>query len=124
MPITEMYFNDGILFAREQGRIEKVDAKRFAEQVLLHASKHSGPIAAVVDALDVKYISTDARKTFVRASTIPNFAFSAVAAKDAITVQTARVIGSMSQDGHTYIFATLEEAWDFALSRIKSARVG
>src|SRR5690606_6700923 len=123
MPITEMYFNDGILFAREQGRIEKVDAKRFAEQILHYASKHSGPIATVIDALDVKYISTDARKTFVRASTIPNCAFSAVAAKDAITVQTARVIGSMSQDGHTYIFATLEEAWDFALSRIKSARV-
>lgn len=124
MPITEMYFNDGILFAREQGRIEKQDAKRFAEQILHYASKHSGPVAAVIDALEVNYISTDARKIFVRVSSVPNFAFSSVAAKDAITVQTARVLGSMSQDGHTYIFATLEDAWDFALSRIKSTRVG
>ncbi|MEQ8676989.1 MAG: hypothetical protein RLP44_14970 [Aggregatilineales bacterium] len=123
MPITEMYFNDGILFVREQGRIEKQDAKRFAEQILHCASKHSGPIAAVIDALEVNYISTDARKIFVRASTLPNFSFSAVAARDAITAQTARVIGSMSQDGHTYIFPTLEDAWDYALSRIKSARV-
>jgi len=124
MPITEMRFNDGILFVREIGRIEKEDAKHFAEMVAHYAANHPTPIGTVIDATQVKFITTDARKVFVRTSLLPKFAFSAIAAEDLVTVQTARIIGNMAEDGHSYIFPSLEEAWDFALSRIKSAGVG
>ncbi len=122
MPITQMYFNDGILFVKEEGRIEKQDARRFTEQIAHHAANCPTPVGAVIDAMDVRFISTKARKIFVRASTIPRFAFSAVAAENMVSVQTARVISTMSQDGHTYIFSNVEDAWDFALTRIKGAR--
>ena len=124
MPITKMTFENGIAFVREEGRIEKADAKHFAEFIAHHAANHPTPIGCVIDAMNVKFISIDARKIFVRASTIQNFTFSAVAAKDVVSRQTARIIGHMAQDGHTYTFATLDDAWAFAHERLGLAGAG
>lgn len=118
MPIVDMKFEDGIFSAREYGRIEKADAKAWVEKLSHHCLTSLVPVVALVDALEVKYISTEARQIFVRASKIPNFKCSAVAAEQLITVQTARVIARMSQKDHTYIFATLKEARAFALDQI------
>lgn len=116
MPITDMYFRDGIFFAREHGRIEKADARMWARQLNFYASHSPVPIVAFVDALDVAYISNDARKIFVRASHTPNLKLSVVAASHVISAQTARIIGLMAEENHTHIFRTLGEAYAFAIA--------
>lgn len=120
MPIVDMKFKNGIFFAREYGRIEKADAKAWVEQLSHHCLTNLSPVVALVDALEVKYISTEARQIFVKASKIPNFKCSAVAAKQLITVQTSRVIARMSEKDHTTIFATLEEAHAFAVKQAEA----
>jgi hypothetical protein len=123
MPITQMKFENGIFFAYEEGRISKEDAKIWAKQAALYAANSPTPIVALVDALNVVYISTDARKVFVRASRIPNVKCAAVAAKNIVTEQTAKIIGLMADDGHTYVFSTLSEAHRFALDQLRVAGV-
>jgi hypothetical protein len=79
------------------------------------------PIVAVVDALDVTFVTTEARQIFVRTSTIPNFKASAVVARDAVTLQTARIIGRMAEHDHTHIFGSIEEALYFARRQLGAA---
>ena len=124
MPIVDMSFENGIFFAREYGRVDKADAKLWAERLSHHCMTSLVPVVAVIDALDVKYISTDARQIFVKASKIPNFNVSAVAAKELVTAQTARIIAMMSEENHCYVFGSLEEAEQFALEQTMGAGVG
>lgn len=124
MPITEMYFEDGIFFAREVGRIERDDARYWAEQISYFAAISPTPIVSLVDALEVTFVTTEARQIFVRMSKIPNLKLAAVAAAEGITAQTARVIGKLAQDNHTHVFPTLEEATRFAKAQVEAAETG
>lgn len=124
MPIVDMSFKDGIFFAREYGRVDKADAKVWAERLSHHCMISSVPVVAVIDALDVKYISTEARQIFVKASKIPNFKLSAVAAKALVTAQTARIIAMMSEENHFHVFGSLSEAEYFALEHTMGTGAG
>ncbi len=124
MPITDMWFEGGFFFAKEMGRIDKDDAKAWAQRADELAAANAEPIAAVVDALEVTYVTAEARQIFVRASKIPNLAFAVVATRDVITTQTANIIGMMAQREHTYVFGSLEDAWDFARRNLNAARSG
>jgi hypothetical protein len=121
MPITDMHFKDGIFYAREYGRIEKDDARGWADAVARHASESKAPIVALVDAMEVDYISLEARQVFVRASTIPNLKCAAVAARNLVTAGSARVIAIMAEDNHTHIFPSLEAASAFARKQAERA---
>lgn len=121
MPIIETSFKDGIFFAREVGHIDREDAKVWAAQIARCAAESSTPIVSLIDALEVTFITTEARKIFVQASRIPNLKCAAVAAAGGITAQTARVIGHMAERDHTYVFASLEEARRFAEAQLDTA---
>lgn len=114
MPVVDMHFEDGVFFAREYGKIEKEDAKVWANAVARYAASSPTPIVAVIDALEVDFITTEARQVFVRASHTPNLMLSAVAAKGRVTYQTARIISVMAEEDHTYIFPSVPEAYAFA----------
>jgi len=123
MPIHDMKFKDGIFYAREEGRISKEDAKAWAQQVKFYAANSDTPIVALVDALDVDYISREARQVFARTSYLPNFKGASVAAKNLVTMQTSRVIGLMASQDHTYVFSTMDQAERFARKLLQSAAV-
>jgi hypothetical protein len=122
MPVIDIHFENGIFFARERGRIEKEDARLWARHAVYYAYYSPLPIIALVDALEVSHISNEARKIFARASRIPKLEAAAVAARDVVTVQTARVISLMAEDNHTHIFSTLAQAHDYAEWRMWQIR--
>jgi hypothetical protein len=122
MPITQMYFKGGVFFAKEVGRIGREDARSWSETVREYTDSSPTPIAAVVDALEVTFVTSEARQIFVRCSHIPNFAVGAVATQDSAITYTAHVIGAMSERGHSFVFPTVEEAWDFAVEKLKKTQ--
>lgn len=121
MPITDMSFKDGIFFAREVGHIDREDAKQWAAEITRCAAASPTPIVSLIDALQVTFITTEARQIFVRTSTLPNLKCAAVAAAGGVTAQTARVIGKLVEREHTFVFATLEEARQFAEAQLATA---
>ncbi len=121
MPVTDISFENGIYFAKESGRIDKADARLWAENARRYAEESSNLIVALVDALEVSYISNDARRIFAKASAIPGLHAAAVATKDQ-TATTVSVIGLMAVEQHTYIFSTLEAARKFAEAEIARLR--
>jgi hypothetical protein len=120
MPITKMYFKGGVIFAKEVGRIDREDARLWMEKVQECAAASSTPVAAVIDALEVTFVTSEARQIFVRASKIPNLMAAAVAAQDSAIVHTASLIGIMSENQQTKVFPTVEDAWEYAIAKIKS----
>lgn len=123
MPIIDIHFENSILFAKEIGEISEEDALEWAHQVQHYAEHSPTPIVALIDAIDVKFISHKARKIFIKAANTRNFKASAVATHDQSTIQTARVLGIMAPDKHTYIFDNLEQAHQFALELANGASV-
>jgi hypothetical protein len=51
-------------------------------------------------------------------------AFAAVAAQTNLSAQSARIVGMMADEGHTHVFLTLEQAWRFVETRLKTAKNG
>ncbi len=115
MPIVNMHFKDGIFFAKEVGRIDKDDARQWTQTLAELTQQSRTPVVALIDALEVTYISSSARQIFIKSSHLPNFAVSAVAANNIISQQTSRVMGLMAEHNHTHVFPTLEEAYAFAV---------
>lgn len=122
MPIIDMTFKDGIFFAREVGRIERDDARLWAEHASRYAAMNPVPLVALVDARDVTNVTPEARKIFARATLIPNFAVSAVVTKDIINTQTSRIIALMAPKRHTEIFGDYHEALAYAEHHAASFR--
>jgi hypothetical protein len=114
MPITNTRFENGILYARETGDISKHEAEQWASELRKYALTSPQPIAAVIDALDVKFVSAGARIVLADASHTPNLKVIAVAAYSTLTMQTARMIGMLGERGTTHVFATYEDAESFA----------
>lgn len=114
MPIVDYAFQDGIFYAREYGEITRQDAKQWADYARLSAAASPIPLVVLVDATEVTSISLDARKVFAKASSIPNMEISAVAAGTQASSREARMTASIAADPHTYIFADIEEAREFA----------
>lgn len=121
MPIVDLHFENGILFAREEGEITEDDARDWAHQIQHYAAISSTPVVALVDAMHVTYISHKARQIFIKVANTRNFRASAIATQDQTTLQTARVLGMMAPDNHTYIFDNLPEAEQFALELVNGA---
>ncbi len=121
MPVTDISFENGIYFAKESGRIDKADALLWAEHARRYAEESSGLIVALVDALEVTYISNDARRIFAKASATPGLHAAAVATKEQAAT-TASIIGLMAIEQHTYVFSTLEAARKFAEAEVARLR--
>lgn len=121
MPIVDMQFKNGIFYAREFGRIDREDAQAWAQQLAEYASHHPTPIIALVDATEVIHITTDARKIFYKASHIPNFLASVVAAQNIASAQAARVLSLMVDENQTHILPTIEEAHAHAVQLTRQA---
>jgi anti-anti-sigma regulatory factor len=121
MPIVDVQFKDGVLFAREEGRITEADAREWARMIATYIEEYHAPVVSIIDATAVTYIEQDARKVFVRAANMPQFVATAVVTNDPLTIQTARVLGMMAPDQHTHVFSTLEEAEAFVRDIIAPA---
>ena len=120
MPIQDTAFTNRIFFAREVGDISQADAEAWANALREHARKSAEPMGAVVDALEVTSVSAAARKIFAEASQTPNVRVVAVATKHLPITQTVRVIGMMGKRGTIQVFATLEEAREYAQKRLEA----
>src|SRR5687768_8144012 len=107
MPITDMKFEHGVFFAKESGRIDKADAECWASALRGYADSSRTPIIALIDALEVTFISPSARLVFASATGIAKLKAVSVATEDLVTAQTARVIGMLGKRGRTHIFETL-----------------
>jgi predicted alpha/beta hydrolase family esterase len=118
MPVQDTSFENRIFFAREVGNIDQADAEAWTMALRRHAQASPQPIVALVDALSVTSVTAAARKIFAQASQTPNLLLVAVATKDLPVTQTARVIGLMGKRGATHVFASLEEAREFAQTRL------
>ena len=114
MPITDFHYDNHIFSAREVGHIDKADAERWVQALRQYAAASPTPIIAIVDALEVTFVSAGARMTFAEASKTPNLQAICVATQDMLISQTARVIGMLGERGRTHIFETVDEAREFA----------
>jgi hypothetical protein len=114
MPIIDFHYENHIFSAREVGHIDKADAERWVQALRQHAAASPTPIVAVVNALEVTFVSAGARMSFAESSKTPNLQAICVAAQDMLITQTARVIGMLGERGRTHIFESVEEACEFA----------
>jgi len=114
MPITDMKFENGVFFAKESGHVDKADAELWAKALRQYAEASPTHIIALVDALEVTFVSSSARMVFADASGIEKLKAVSVATQDLVTTQTARVIGMLGERGRTHVFETLEQATRFA----------
>lgn len=123
MPITDVKFENGLFYCREVGRISEADAQGWAD-LASHYAMQAAPhdIGAVVDANEVQFVTSGARRIFEQASATKGLAFGAIASRQTLTIQTARVIGLMAVKQHTYVFNSIEEAEAFAKKRIAELR--
>ena len=120
MPITDVRFEDGIFFCKEEGNINKDDALHWVELATHYVRERNGEaVVAVIDAFGVKAVSLDARNIFAQSTNRTGVIAAAIATNQFTTTQTARVIGLTSTERHTYVFRTLEEATDFARQTLK-----
>lgn len=114
MPIDSIVFENGIFYCREFGNLTKEDALLWAEKAFEFARLSAPqPIVALIDALDVQFVSMDARYVFAKASGIDGLALAAVVTKDPITEQSSRIISVMAVRKHTYLFKSIEDARAF-----------
>jgi hypothetical protein len=114
MPIDSIVFENGIYYCREFGNLSKEDAQLWAEKAFEYARLSAPqPIVALIDALDVQFVSMDARHIFAKASGIDGLALAAVVTKDPITEQSSRIINVMAVRKHTYLFKSIEDAKAF-----------
>lgn len=116
MPISDMYFEANIFFARQTGILTGEEAEQWEALLTKYAAASPTPIVAFVDARELVYITEEARVVFIRSSRTSNIKASVVTTSDHETAQTARLISLMSRDSRyiTYIFSSLKEAWAFA----------
>lgn len=115
MPITNVQFDDGIFFCKEEGNISQEDALHWVELVTNYVKQRDGaPVVAVVDAFAVKTVSLEAREILAQSTKTTGIVAGAIATDKFTTIQTARVIGLISPEPHTYVFRTLKEATEFA----------
>lgn len=119
MPITDYHFENSIFFAKESGQIDKTDAEAWAAALRQHAASNPIPIVALVDALEVTFVSAAARMVFAEASKTENLQAVSVATKHLLVTQTARVIGMLGERGRTYVFENLHEARQFAEDMVR-----
>jgi anti-anti-sigma regulatory factor len=109
MAIVDYRFEDGIFYAREVGQITLEEAKEWARRLQEAAASHPTPIAAVVDALEVKRVDFMAQDVFSKASFTPRVLGIAVATTVVVS-GTAQNIGLLGRKQHTAVFRTLAEA--------------
>src|SRR5262245_39955502 len=121
MPVCDMNFENGIFFSREVGHVDANDAKMWAETLMRYAKVSPVPIVVLVDALQAKAISTEARRIFALAAETPNVRIAAVASSNLLVTQQSRMaalMGTVRHTHETHIFKTFEEAEQFASSYI------
>jgi hypothetical protein len=116
MPIVDVDYQDGILFAREVDRITEQDAHDWAQAITRYME--NGPLVTVIDARQAGYIEQEARRVFVRIAKDPRFIASAVVTTEALSTQTARTLSILAPSAHTHIFERLEDAFSFAQQKI------
>lgn len=117
MPISDMRFENGILFAKERGHITGEDALVWLENLRAYAAESPVPIVILIDARELTFISTAAQKIFAKAAETPNIKVASVATGTPLATQLSRIVGLLSrvrQTHDTHIFHTLEEATHFA----------
>lgn len=114
MPISNMYFKDGIFFAKESGIVNEADAREWVAELKRYAQESPVPIIALVDALEVTAITRTAEQVFAEGSKTANVRLSSVAAGSAMMAQVSRNISLRAKRGSSYIFMKMEEARRFA----------
>ena len=78
MPIVDVQFQDGILYACEVGYVTADDAQEWVQALNQHAQHSPTPIRLLIDACQATTICNDARKIFAKASDTPNVLVSAI----------------------------------------------
>jgi anti-anti-sigma regulatory factor len=122
MPITDLRFEHGILFARESGQISGEDALRWLETLRACAAENPVPIIVLIDARELTFISTTAQKIFTKAAETPNVKVTAIAAGTRLATQLSHIASLLSrvrQTHDTHVFRTLEEATQFARAQAR-----
>lgn len=121
MPITDIQCDGGVFFAREVGCVDGNDARQWAEALVRCAQASPTPIVVVVDAVQARTITADARRIFAKASETPNIRVAAVATGNTRVMQQSRITALMSMvrsTHETHFFNTLQEAEQFASSHL------
>jgi hypothetical protein len=114
MPIDSIIFENGIYYCRQYGNLSAEDAQLWADKAAEFAQAAAPkPIVALIDALNVQFVSMDARYILAKASGIEGLALAAVVTQDALTEQSSKIINVMAVEKHTYLFKTPEEARTF-----------
>jgi predicted dinucleotide-utilizing enzyme len=117
MPIKDIQFERGIFYAVQEGHVDTADAEAWAKAMADAAESSPEPIVILVNALEAKSLSTEARRIFSQASETPNVKIGAVVTLDRLITQQSRMTALMSRvrsTHDTYFFDNLEDAWEFA----------
>ncbi len=121
MPIDSITFEDGIFFTKESGVITNDDALYWRDELRKIATEADEPFVALVDALDVTDITPQAGRIFAEAARTENLFISAIATSESMSFKS-NLIGIIGKRGHTYVFATLDEARAFAEEQLRYCR--
>lgn len=124
MPVVDIWFENGIFFAREVGVVNSDDARLWTESLYHYARSSRQPIVIVVDALQATTITAEARRIFARASETPNVRIAAIATGTLRVTQQSRITALLStvRSSHeTHFFTTMEEANQFVSSYLAPA---
>jgi hypothetical protein len=114
MPLDSIIFENGIFYCREYGNITVGDAQEWADKAAEFALAYAPkPIVVLVDALEVKFISMEARQIFAQASGIKGLELAVVVSDDPVNRQSSRIIEVLAVKKNTHLFATMEEAKAF-----------
>jgi hypothetical protein len=119
MPIEDIHFDQEIVSSKVVGQVDRADADKWVIAIQRFVEMKRGPIIALMDALEATFVTVSARVVFAQTSRNANLIGLIVAADNSITVQSFRVTGMLGEQGHTFIFTTLDEARQFAKDRIR-----
>ena len=124
MPFADMYAEEGIFYAKAIGRIDQNDCDLWVQELRMFAQSSFSPVAAMVDAREVQFISPAARALIADATRIPRVRAIVFAAKAEWLTQVLHEIGKSGERGRTQVFPTPKEAASYAQACVTNAASG
>jgi hypothetical protein len=118
MPIHNMNYEAGIFFTKQVGYVDDVDIRMWHNALNKYAKIGDTPVMAIIDMREIDRLCPTSTKVLSGALALPNVLGIAIVTSDVMCSRNARVFGTLNEQKGVRIFATTDDAYTFAQSRI------
>jgi hypothetical protein len=124
MPIHTMRLKDGVFFARQVGYVDNVDVRMWGSALEKYAAASPLPIMAVIDLGEADRVCPTVIREISSVLAVSHLMGVAIAAGDNMASRNAQVLSTLGALRGVRVFATLQEAREYADNRLNAVSGG